>query len=133
MKQMIFFFTLVFSLSLFASDKAKTVSLNISGMSCEHCASKVEKALKHVNGVKEAKVNLKNNKATVTVASAAASTELLIKAVSDAGFDASEGTSAPKTEMKKHSKSDGTCDDGCCDENGKTGAKKMKKAETKKS
>lgn len=135
MKQMIFLFTLIFSLTLFATDKTKTVTLNVSGMTCASCVGSVEKALKGVNGVKEAKVDLKKKQATVTLASTTTSATL-IKAVSDAGFDASEGKSAQKTEMKKQMKSEGgDCGDGCCGDECDNDAKptKAKKTEAKKS
>ena len=43
----------------------KKVEIKISGMSCAHCASRVENALKNVEGVEKAQVNLKNGEATV--------------------------------------------------------------------
>ncbi len=119
MKYMILFFTLAFTFSLFSADKTKSVSLNITGMTCQSCVSTVEKALKSVKGVKEAKVDLKNNKATVMFASAKVNTAVLIKAVSDAGFTANEGTAAPKTKMKKQSKTEEeNCEVGCAGEDG---------------
>lgn len=116
---MILFFTLAFTFSLFSADKAKVVSLNISGMTCQSCVSTVEKALKSVQGVKVVKVDLKNNKATVTLASAKTTTAVLIKAVSDAGFTANDGAAAPKTKMKKQSKAEEeNCEVGCTGEEG---------------
>ena len=35
--------------------------LNISGMSCHHCAANVENAVGSVDGVKKVKVNLEEN------------------------------------------------------------------------
>lgn len=135
MKKMIVLFTIVFSLSLFAADKTKMVTLNVSGMTCESCAGTVEKALKKVSGVKEVKVDLKNNKAIVTLASATTSATL-IKAVSDAGFSANEGKAPAKKEMKKQTMSESEeCGDGCCGDDCGTDAKptKAKKTEAKKS
>jgi copper ion binding protein len=40
-------------------------TLNIEGMSCEHCVKHVTAALKAINGVKSAKVSLKDKKAVV--------------------------------------------------------------------
>ena len=128
-------FTLIFSLTAFSADKTKMISLNVSGMTCEKCVSSVEKALKSVKGVKEAKVDLKNKKATVTLATTTSSASL-IKAVSDAGFTANAGESTTKSEVKKHSKSEGeNCGDGCCGDDCATDAKstKTKKTEVKKS
>lgn len=135
MKKMIVLFTIVFSLSLFAADKTKMVTLNVSGMTCESCAGTVEKALKKVSGVKEVKVDLKNNKAMVTLASATNSATL-IKAISDAGFSANEGKAPAKKEMKKQTMSESEeCGDGCCGDDCGTDAKptKAKKTEAKKS
>lgn len=134
MKRMLVAALLMMSMTLFAADKAKTVTLSVSGMTCQACANTIEKALKGVNGVKEAKVDLKNNQATVTLASTKTTAAVLIKAVSNAGFDAKEA-SAVKTEVKKEMKmGDGECGDGCCGED-EGHAKPMmgKKAEAKKS
>ena len=111
------------------------ITLIVSGMTCESCAETVGKALKKVDGVKGVKVDLKNKKAMVTLASATTS-EALIKAVSDAGFSANEGKPPAKSEMKKQSKSGNEdCTDGCCGADGKSEAKsgKAKKTEVKKS
>ncbi|MCK9408517.1 MAG: heavy metal-associated domain-containing protein [Bacteriovoracaceae bacterium] len=135
MKYMFVLFAFVFSASISAADKPKMVSLNISGMTCESCASTVEKALKTVDGVKEVKVNLKKNTATITLASSKTSTAGLIQAVSNAGFDASE-MKGTKSDAKKQMKSEsGECGDDCCDDEGEAHSKPMKskKAETKKS
>ncbi len=135
MKKMIVLLTLVFSLSLVAADKTKLVTLNVSGMTCESCVGTVEKALKKVDGVKEVKVDLKNNKATVILASTGTSASL-IKAVSDAGFSANEGKSTAKTEMKKQMKSESEgCGEGSCNEECDPDAKpvKAKKTDAKKS
>jgi mercuric transport protein len=134
MKQLIVLFTFILVTGLSAAEKPKMVSLNVTGMTCESCAGTVEKALKKVDGVKEVKVDLKNKKATVTVVNAKTTTAGLIKAVSDAGFDASEakGTSV---ETKKGMKSGGEeCDGACCGDEGDMHSKPAKKkAEAKKS
>ncbi len=136
MKHHIILFTLIFSFSLFASDKTKTVTLNVDGMTCQSCDGTVEKSLKKVTGVKEAKVDLKNNTATITLAGTKTTTASLIKAVSDAGFDASEGTarSSEKKNKSKVKESD-ACGDDCCGDEGTSGSKqtKGKKTEGKKS
>lgn len=135
MNKMIVLLMVVFSLSLYSADKTKMVTLNVTGMTCESCAGTVEKALKKVDGVKEVKIDLKNNKAMVTLASATTSASL-IKAVSDAGFSANEGKATAKTEMKKQSKTEGEdCDGACCGDECDTETKPMKskKSEAKKS
>ncbi|MFZ4619951.1 MAG: heavy-metal-associated domain-containing protein [Bacteroidota bacterium] len=134
MKQIIFILTVVVAFTLTAAEKTKTVSLNIKGMTCESCAGTVQKALKKVDGVKEAKVDLKNNKATVTLASATTTSDMLVKAVSDAGFTATEGAGVPKMETKKKMGEEECKGDCCDDEGGKTMKhSKAKKGEMKKS
>lgn len=49
---------------LFGKEKI-TKEVYIDGMSCMHCATKVEKALASVSGVADAKVDLVNKKAVV--------------------------------------------------------------------
>jgi len=118
--------------------KATTVNLAISGMSCNGCASKVDKALRGVDGVKDVKVDLKNQSAEIVLAAASVESAKLVKAVADAGFKASvgkakssvreedcssceegsdcakEGTAAKKDEVS------GKKEEGCCKETKKT-------------
>lgn len=49
---------------LFGKEKI-TKEVYIDGMSCMHCAAKVEKALASISGVADAKVDLVNKKAVV--------------------------------------------------------------------
>lgn len=44
---------------------AVKTTLEIAGMTCDHCVMHVTKALESVNGVKSAKVSLKKNEALV--------------------------------------------------------------------
>jgi Cu+-exporting ATPase len=69
------------------------ITLSISGMTCASCVQKIEKALKEVEGVFDAKVNLMTGKATVEVLPGT-DVKALIKAVKGAGYDASEEVSA---------------------------------------
>lgn len=57
----------------------------VDGMHCSHCAAFVEKSLKAVDGVADVSVDLAGKKASVTLEKAVAD-DVLIKAVSDAGF-----------------------------------------------
>ncbi len=43
----------------------KKLVVNIEGMSCSHCAKKVEEGLKKLDGVKSVKVNLEKKNATI--------------------------------------------------------------------
>lgn len=63
------------------------VVLHVDGMSCAHCASHVEEALKGVDGVKSAKVELEKKKAIVEL-SKEVDIEALKSAVKEAGYDA---------------------------------------------
>lgn len=44
--------------------KIKTI-IKVEGMSCNHCADKVTKALESLDDIKKVKVNLKNNIVTI--------------------------------------------------------------------
>ncbi|MCQ2600815.1 MAG: cation transporter, partial [Treponema sp.] len=59
---------------------------DITGMSCAACVARVEKAVNAVDGVTECAVNLLTNSMIV---SGTASSEQIIKAVTDAGYGAS--------------------------------------------
>ncbi len=64
-----------------------TTHLTIDGMTCKHCVAAVEKALAAVEGVDEViEVKLQPGSATVR---GAASSEALIAAVKEAGYQAS--------------------------------------------
>ncbi len=63
----------------------KTVS--IKGMMCNHCRAHAEKALLAVDGVICAEVSLENAKAEVTLSKEVAN-ETLVKAITDAGYEA---------------------------------------------
>lgn len=67
--------------------KAAPVELSIEGMTCASCVARVEKALKKVDGVQEATVNLATEQAWVQ-ADASVNVEDLIRAVKKAGYDA---------------------------------------------
>ncbi len=40
-------------------------TFNITGMTCEHCAISIEKALNKINGIQKASVSLVNNRAII--------------------------------------------------------------------
>ncbi len=74
-------------MSFFKNDKKKV--LKIEGMSCGHCKAAVEKALKSVDGVKNAVVDLEGSTAEVTLKNDV-SDEVLSKVVADAGYEVTE-------------------------------------------
>ena len=64
-------------------EEVTVVRLKIEGMMCEHCRSRVEKALNEVNGVR-ATVDLERAEATIETSTLSA--EQLQKIVEDAGY-----------------------------------------------
>ena len=60
---------------------------NVTGMSCAACSSRVEKAVSAVDGVQSCTVNLLTNSMMVE---GTAAPDAIIKAVTDAGYGASE-------------------------------------------
>ncbi len=64
------------------------LKLNILGMTCAACATKIEKGLSKVEGVTQAIVNLATEKATVEYIPGKTNVDQLITAVKKAGYDA---------------------------------------------
>ncbi len=69
--------------------KSERASLVISGMHCSSCASIIERSIKKVSGVSEARVNFAAEKASIVYNSGQTQTDQLIKAVEKAGYHAS--------------------------------------------
>ncbi len=63
------------------------VILSIEGMSCAGCVASVEKALSKVQGVEQVSVNFAEHTASIKGQASASS---LIKALVDAGYNATE-------------------------------------------
>ncbi|WP_111858469.1 heavy metal translocating P-type ATPase [Acinetobacter sp. CFCC 10889] len=74
------------------------IELTIEGMTCASCVARVEKALKKVEGVQQANVNLATEQAWIQT-DAHVSSERLIQAVQKAGYDA-KLVSSNKTEQQ---------------------------------
>lgn len=70
------------------SNKSERTSLIISGMHCSSCASIIERQLKKVTGVSEAKVNFASEKASVMFDSSLAKVGDLVSAVEKSGYKA---------------------------------------------
>lgn len=62
------------------------IEIGVFGMTCGHCASRVEDALSSVSGVKEATVDLGAKKAIIQFDGENTDIENLKKAISDAGY-----------------------------------------------
>ncbi|MDD4678960.1 MAG: heavy metal-associated domain-containing protein, partial [Tissierellia bacterium] len=68
-------------------DEMKKI-LKVEGMTCGHCKAAVEKALKAVDGVEDAVVDLEEKTAEVTL-NKEVPDDVLAKAVTDAGYEMS--------------------------------------------
>jgi len=62
------------------------VILNVEGMTCAACSSRVEKSLDKLDGVLEVNVNLLANKATVTIDKDKVSTRDLVNTINKSGY-----------------------------------------------
>lgn len=67
----------------------KTVTLKVEGMSCGHCVSTVETALKKLLGVSTAAVDLAKKCAEVQFDETQTNEENIIRAIEKTGFEAS--------------------------------------------
>lgn len=65
-------------------------TLTVTGMTCGHCQSAVEDALRNTPGVRSARVDLDAGKAMVDYDDAKTSPRELTNAVADAGYSAEE-------------------------------------------
>jgi copper chaperone CopZ len=61
----------------------------VEGMMCKHCQMHVESALKKIDGIKKAEVDLKKGTATIDSEKTIDET-VLSKAISDAGYSVSK-------------------------------------------
>ncbi len=71
--------------------KTKDVTLNVKGMTCGGCESKVKKVLSACKGVSDVKVSHKEGKAELHLEDGKASVDDLIKAVKNLGYKVTEG------------------------------------------
>lgn len=63
--------------------------IKIDGMSCEHCAGKVEKAVSELDGVEKIKVKLKNAEAKIKFDETKIPLEKILETVTELGYEAS--------------------------------------------
>ena len=63
-----------------------TLEIGVTGMTCAACVTRVERALKKVDGVMEASVNLATERATVRLAAPETNPARLKRAIRDAGY-----------------------------------------------
>ena len=64
----------------------KKIVVKIDGMSCSHCAKRVEEGLKKIDNVKSVKVDLNNKKATVTYKDSI-DTDMIEKTINELEFE----------------------------------------------
>ncbi len=64
----------------------KTVTLNVSGMTCAACPITVKKALERVPGVSKVDVRFEKKQVLVTFDDAKTNTDALVKATTNAGY-----------------------------------------------
>jgi copper chaperone len=62
-------------------------TLNVQGMSCGHCKMSVEGALKNLDGVSAAEVNLEAGKVDVTYDDTKVTFDAMKEAIEDQGYD----------------------------------------------
>lgn len=68
-----------------------SIKLTVTGMTCDHCVAKVEKALNEVDGVWGVFVELDGGTAEVDFDDAKAAPDRLTEAVKAAGYEATVG------------------------------------------
>lgn len=80
------------------ADSVTEIELRIGGMDCPHCPANVEEALRKVDGVSVAHVNLTNRSAHVVYDSSRIKVLDLVKAIRSAGYSA--GTATMRVHIK---------------------------------
>ncbi len=68
-------------------DDSSVITLSIKGMTCQSCVKSIETSLGDLNGVEEAKVDLKEETGCVRFCANLTSPEEIVLVVEDAGFD----------------------------------------------
>ncbi|MBS3898952.1 MAG: heavy-metal-associated domain-containing protein [Dethiobacter sp.] len=69
---------------------SEKITLEIGGLSCNHCKMKIEKALKTLAGVENVRVNLESGEAEVDFDAAKISEAELKAVIVDAGYEVRE-------------------------------------------
>src|SRR5215813_4435953 len=76
----------IIALTASAWASPKTVTLNVSGMTCEACPITVKKALQKIPGVSKIDVVYEKKQVVVTFDDSKTSTDALVKATTNAGY-----------------------------------------------
>lgn len=64
-------------------------TFSIQGMTCDHCAGRVEKAVTELPGIKKVKIHLKKNNGVVKFDESEVTSEEIAKKITDTGYEAS--------------------------------------------
>jgi mercuric ion binding protein len=86
MKIFVTIIALLAALSAPAWAAMKTVTLSVTGMTCEACPITIKKALNKVEGVEHIAVNLEKKEALITFDDAKTTVEALLEATKNAGY-----------------------------------------------
>ena len=70
-----------------SANHQEKVTIKISGMSCNHCVQRIEKALQQAKGVNKARVVLSEEKAYLEYDPTAINTETLLQIIKDSGYE----------------------------------------------
>ena len=68
---------------------AQTVALTVEGMTCASCSVAVRTALKKLDGVKDAKISVSENRAVIEYEPAKVTPRQMVEAVNKLGYQAS--------------------------------------------
>src|SRR4051812_22124865 len=86
-------------------DGHEKATLLVEGMHCASCVGRVEKAIRDLNGVDSASVNLATNEARFEFDAKKLDLDTIRKAISNAGFEPREASVAPVDDSaKRHEK-----------------------------
>jgi Cu+-exporting ATPase len=78
-------------MNLSSKDSARFVSIDIEGMTCASCVSRVEKALANISGIEAATVNLATEQARIRLTEATPGiSQHIIEVIQKAGYDAKQ-------------------------------------------
>jgi len=78
-------------MNLSSKDSARFVSIDIEGMTCASCVSRVEKALANIPGIEAATVNLATEQARIRLTEATPGiSQHIIEVIQKAGYDAKQ-------------------------------------------
>ncbi len=79
------------------------IQLTIQGMTCEHCATAIEKALLEIEGIEQATVSYENSRAEITASDAVTTTDMITR-IKKLGYSAQvENTSSSRIQQHKKS------------------------------